>query len=173
MIKDYRPSSNDFHHCPAIGHLFLIPSGTPAYYSYKWSSPRRGCLHTLSKKIMNPETAFLPECIPWAPQTRPRTLPCFMTGPRTSGLAQALRQPRKKELSNVNDPQVLAWITCDSACRPGTGAQFCLESSPTSAKNFRPPPEDDLVSFLFGSTQGNHQLKISIGLPMSEKTHGS
>lgn len=69
-------------------------------------------------------------------------------------------------------PQVLAWITCDSVyLDPATGKHTLLGIfSNLRAKEF-PVVHPRMIWFLSFSdlTKGNHQLKISIGIPMSEE----
>jgi hypothetical protein len=69
-------------------------------------------------------------------------------------------------------PQVLAWITCDSVyVDPATGKHTLLGIfSNLRAKEF-PVVHPRMIWFLSFSdlTKGKHQLKISIGIPMSEE----
>jgi len=70
------------------------------------------------------------------------------------------------------NPQVLAWITCDSVyVDPATGKHTLLGIFSNLRANDFPVTHPRMIWFLSFSdlTQGAHQLKISIGIPMSEE----
>ena len=70
------------------------------------------------------------------------------------------------------NPQVLAWITCDSVyVDPATGKHTLLGIFSNLRANEFPVTHPRMIWFLSFSdlTLGSHKLKISIGLPMSEE----
>ena len=182
MIKDYRPKLKTTpHHCPAIRASFQRSCrvGLPLIILAKVvGSPRRGCLHTLSKRRNHEprNRAFLPRM-----HNRARGIP---NPPKNSSVISWAGTPNLRPCSSARTrlgkrnrpmsttPQVLAWITCDSVyVDPATGKHTLLGIfSNLRAKEF-PVTHPRMIWFLSFSdlTQGNHQLKISIGLPMSEE----
>lgn len=92
--------------------------------------------------------------------------------PTPKRCSSALASLRRATADMSTNPQVLAWITCDSVyVDPATGKHTLLGIFSNLRANEFPVTHPRMIWFLSFSdlTLGSHKLKISIGLPMSEE----